>query len=86
MRKMIQALPFWTLLIGGLTLVGCRAQVEEWIVYDGFDGPGKGRHIVFVTGDEEYRSEESMPQLAKILAKHHGFKCTMLFAINKETG
>jgi len=43
-------------------------------------------HIVFVTGDEEYRSEELAPQLAKILTVHHGFKCTVLFAINKETG
>ncbi|MHC4659227.1 MAG: ThuA domain-containing protein [Planctomycetota bacterium] len=43
-------------------------------------------HIVFVIGDDEYRSEESMPQLAKILSVHHGFKCTLLFAINKETG
>jgi type 1 glutamine amidotransferase len=56
------------------------------IVYDGYDGPGKGKHIVFVTGDEEYRSEESMPMMAKILAKHHGFKCTVLFAIDKDTG
>ena len=43
-------------------------------------------HIVFVTGDEEYRSEELAPQLAKILTVHHGFKCTVLFATNKETG
>jgi type 1 glutamine amidotransferase len=53
---------------------------------EGRDGPGKGKHIVFLVGDEEYRSEDSMPQLAKILAVHHGFKCTVLFAINKETG
>jgi type 1 glutamine amidotransferase len=46
----------------------------------------KTPHIVFVIGDDEYRSEDSMPQLAKILAVHHGFKCTLLFAINKETG
>jgi len=59
---------------------------DQWVVYDGFEGPGSGKHIVFVTGDEEYRSEEAMPQMAKILAKHHGFKCTVLFAINKETG
>jgi hypothetical protein len=39
-----------------------------------------------VTGDEEYRSEEGMPQMAKILAAHHGFTCTVLFSINKETG
>ncbi len=59
---------------------------DPWVVYEGKKGPGTGKHIVFVTGDEEYRSEDSMPQLAKILATHHGFKCTVLFAINKETG
>ncbi len=59
---------------------------DQWVVYDGFDGPGKGKHIVLISGDEEYRSEEAMPLLGKILAKHHGFKCTVLFAINKETG
>ena len=45
-----------------------------------------GKHIVFVTGDEEYRSEEGMPQLAKILSKHHGFHCTVLFSIDAENG
>jgi len=59
---------------------------EPWVVYDGYDGPGKGKHIVLVSGDEEYRSEEALPQLGKILAKHHGFKCTVLFAIDPETG
>ena len=59
---------------------------DRWVVFEGKDGPGKGKHIVFVTGDEEYRSEESMPQLAKILAVRHGFKCTVLFAINRQTG
>ena len=59
---------------------------RSWLVLDGKEGPGRGKHIVFVTGDEEYRSEESMPQLAKILAVHHGFKCTVLFAINKKDG
>ncbi len=59
---------------------------DPWVVMEGKDGPGKGKHIVFVTGDEEYRSEEGMPQLAKILARHHGFKCTVLFAVNPATG
>jgi type 1 glutamine amidotransferase len=59
---------------------------DPWVVYDGFDGPGKGKHIVLVSGDEEYRSEESLPQLGKILAKHHGFKCTVLFAIDPKDG
>jgi len=56
------------------------------LVLKGGKGPGKGKNIVFLVGDEEYRSEDSMPQLAKILSVHHGFKCTVLFAINKETG
>ncbi len=50
------------------------------------DGPGKGKHIVLVSGDEEYRSEETLPALAKILATHHGFKCTVLFAIDPKDG
>src|SRR6266446_3480 len=56
------------------------------IVFQGTRGPGKGKHIVLVSGDDEYRSEEALPQLAKILAKQHGFKCTVLFPIDKETG
>jgi hypothetical protein len=68
-------------------LSGNQASADDHgVVFEGKDGPGGGRHIVFVTGDEEYRSEDLMPQLAKILAVHHGFKCTVLFAINKETG
>jgi len=59
---------------------------DLWVEYEGKAGAGKGKHIVFVSGDEEYRSEESLPLLAKILATHHGFKCTVLFAIDPETG
>ena len=59
---------------------------DPWLVFQGQHGPGVGKHVVFVTGDEEYRSEESMPQLAKILAVHHGFRATVLWAINKQDG
>ncbi len=48
--------------------------------------PGPGKRIVLVSGDEEYRSEEALPQLAKILSKHHGFHCTVLFAIDPADG
>lgn len=80
----------WTWLCGLLVLVGlsgsARAQ-DSWVVYDGADGkPGKGKHVVLISGDEEYRSEEALPQLGKILAKHHGFKCTVLFAIDPKDG
>lgn len=59
---------------------------DPWLELKGEKGPGKGKYIVFVTGDEEYRSEEGMPQLAKVLAKRHGFDCTVLFSIHKKTG
>ena len=59
---------------------------KDWVVYEGQAGPGRGKHIVFLTGDEEYRSEEAGPMLAKILAQRHGFKCTVLFSINSADG
>lgn len=41
-------------------------------------------HIVLISGDEEYRSEEVMPMLAKILSQHHGYRCTVLFAFGPD--
>ncbi len=41
-------------------------------------------HIVFVTGDEEYRSEESMPMLARILQRDYGFKTTICYSLNDQ--
>ena len=46
--------------------------------------PGPGKHAVFIAAEESYRSEESMPLMARILSKHHGFKCTVLFALDKD--
>ncbi len=59
---------------------------QQWLEFKGTEGPGQGKRIVLVGGDEEYRSEEALPMLAKILSTHHGFDCTVLFAINPETG
>lgn len=77
-------------LMLALFLVGSLASflpaADPWVVYPGGDGPGKGKHIVLISGDEEYRSEETIPQLAKILSRHHGFKCTVLFAIDPKDG
>jgi len=56
------------------------------LVYEGTEGPGKGKHIVFIASDPEYKSEEALPALARILAKHHGFKCTVLFGVDPTTG
>lgn len=71
-----------TLATASLAIAG----PEQWVVYQGGEGVGKGKRIVLMSGDEEYRSEEGLPMLGKILAKRHGFTCTVLFAVNKDTG
>ena len=72
-------------LISALCFIGTVASAAP-LVFEGTDGPGKGKHIVFMAGDHEYRSEESLPALARLLAKHQGFKCTVLFNIDPASG
>jgi len=55
-----------------------------WVSYQGTEGPGKGKHVVLLAGDEEYRSEEALPMLAKILSQKHGFNCTVLFSVDEQ--
>ncbi len=64
----------------------CAAQNPHLVVYEGTKGPGAGKHIVLLAGDHEYRSEESLPALARILARHYGFKCSVLITTNAQTG
>jgi hypothetical protein len=71
------------LLVGAFSF---RLQAgDSWLVLKGANGPGAGKQVVLVSGDEEYRSEQALPQLGKILA-HHGFNCTVLFAIDLKDG
>ena len=88
MRKVKSTIRFWALpLVGAACLWSHEMKAADpWIVFDGAKGPGKGKHVVLLAGDDEYRSEELIPQLAKILAVHHGFKCTVLFAIDPKSG
>lgn len=77
------------ILVGVLIVLTWSAygqQKDLWIKYDGKQGVGKGKHIVMVSGDEEYRSEEALPMLAKILSEKHGFTCTVLFSVDPQTG
>jgi len=67
-----------------LLLPTLHSRAADFLAFPGGDGPGKGKHIVFVSGDEEYRSEEGLPMLAKILSVHHGFRCTVLFALDPD--
>jgi hypothetical protein len=66
-----------------LAVPSIRAQ-ETSVSYAARPGAGQGRHIVFLAGDEEYRSEEGLPMLAKILSQRHGFKCTVLFSVDPD--
>lgn len=70
------------MIAGAISLIvssNCRA-ADSWVVYQGGGGPGKGKSILLLAGDEEYRSEEGLPMLGKILSQRHGFKCTVLFS------
>lgn len=64
------------------SLQNCFAQQNNWIHYTPEKGQDKGKKIVLISGDEEYRSEESLPMLAKILTQKHGFETVVLFSIN----
>ena len=75
-----------TQLILSLSLPVCFSTSAQTLEIPGKDGPGKGKKIVLISGDEEYRSEEALPMLAKILSQHHGFDCTVLFSVDPEGG
>ena len=59
----------------------------RWLVFEGDSGtaPGSGRRIVLVAGDEEYRSEEGLPMLGRLLSGH-GYEAVVLFSQDPETG
>jgi putative heme-binding domain-containing protein len=72
------ALMALTVLCGSVAAVAA-----DRLVFDAKNQPN-AKHIVLISGDEEYRTEESMPMLAKILSQKHGFKCTVLFALGPD--
>ncbi|HAV63886.1 MAG TPA: hypothetical protein DCY13_16165, partial [Verrucomicrobiales bacterium] len=91
-RKRSQSMPGLILRITcSIAIIIClghraarAADHEQWLTYPGGDGPGKGKRIVLIAADQEYRSEQSMPMMAKILSQHHGFDCTVLFGVNEK--
>lgn len=74
------------LILALLGLARPSSGIEGAITYEPADGPGRDKHIVLVCGEWEYRCEESLPMLAKILAQRHGFKSTVLFSMNPIEG
>jgi hypothetical protein len=71
-------------VVGAVSSGAAVAAPAPAITYEARPGPGAGRHLVFLTGDEEYRGEEGLPMLAKILSQRHGFRCTVLFALDPD--
>lgn len=81
MNKLITRLLFLCMLV--LTQAACGQKYGDYrVVYKGKSGVGQGKHIVFIASDHEYRSEESLPALARILANRFGFTCTVVFALD----
>ena len=75
-------------LLCSMALIQSRASAElaGGVVWEGESGPGKGKHIVFIAGDPEYRGEETLPALARILAKNYGFKCSFFATTDPNDG
>ena len=75
------------ILILTLALVASFTSAQEYLEIAATPGgAGQGKTVVLVAGDEEYRTEETMPMLAKILAKTHGFNCIVLFSTDEKAG
>jgi hypothetical protein len=79
-RLVLSILP----LIIGLATVTSRSSATP-LVYEGADGPAKGKQVVLIASDHEYKSEEALPELGRILAKYYGAKCTRLIRAAKQT-
>ncbi|MEM6917174.1 MAG: ThuA domain-containing protein [Verrucomicrobiota bacterium] len=47
-------------------------------------GAEEATKVVFLTGDDEYRSEESMPMIAKMLERDYGFETVVGFSVDEE--
>ena len=61
-----------------------NALIASPVKYTGSEKEKKGKSLVLIASDHEYRAEETIPALARILAVHHGIDCTVLFGLNKD--
>src|SRR5687767_6332500 len=75
---------FWAAFVIATSCCAAARAQETLVFQPAGDGPGKGKHVVLLAGDEEYRSEEALPMLAKILSQRHGFKTTVLFPLDPD--
>lgn len=69
----------------GISFIAQAQESGLWLNFEPRAEKITNKHIVLISGDEEYRSEEGLPMLAKLLAKQ-GFRTTVLFSIDPKTG
>src|SRR5690606_18461781 len=73
------------LILSCILSLSCHAQEPDlWVRYEGKEGPGKGKYIVLISGDDEYRSEEGLPMLGKILAERYGYEYMVQLANDQQ--
>jgi hypothetical protein len=80
---------FCFVLVSPANAIGLICQDTEEKLYCEYQPPeelANGKTIVLLSGDEEYRSEELMPMLGKLLSQRHGFHCFVIFPIDPKTG
>jgi hypothetical protein len=82
MKSLLRISWFWATALIVLSVTADGAGLH----FAGSAGPGHGKHVVLMAGDDEYHSEEMLPQLAKILAYRQGFDCVVLFSIDPKDG
>ena len=87
MKKLTQRSASFLITVGILWLyvaiAGPAAADDHTLVLDAKGDSPRG-HVVLLAGDEEYRTEETMPMLGKILSQKHGFKCTVVFSMSAD--
>ena len=65
----------------GSVAAALAAGLVAWAAVDAAQRqPPAAPHVVFVTGDDEYRSEITMPMIAAILEESHGFRTSIACA------
>jgi hypothetical protein len=66
-----------------ITLFLSILSLSAQITYKSESKAENKKHIVFIASDHEYRAEETCTALARIMAKHHGYDCTVLYGVNE---
>lgn len=86
LTPLIMKIPHRHALFSAALVLSLISNTSAQVTFDPKQGPGKGREVVFVLGDDEYFSEEGGPLLARILSEKHGFRTTLCFSTSPETG